>query len=45
MYTASNVGEADLYTMDPDGSHVTHVKGDVGIVEDSPSWGAYPIER
>jgi Tol biopolymer transport system component len=45
MYTASNVGEADLYTMDPDGSHVTHVKGDVGIVEDSPSWGTYPIER
>jgi dipeptidyl aminopeptidase/acylaminoacyl peptidase len=44
MYTASNVGVADLYTMDPDGSHVTHVKGDPDVIEDVPSWGTHPLE-
>jgi dipeptidyl aminopeptidase/acylaminoacyl peptidase len=44
MYTDSNVGTADLYTMDPDGSHVTHVIGEPGIIEDSPSWGTHPLE-
>jgi Tol biopolymer transport system component len=45
MYTASNVGDADLYTMDPDGTHVIHVLGEQGIIEDTPSWGTYPIEK
>jgi TolB protein len=43
MYIASNVGVADLYTMHPDGSHVTHVTGEPGIIEDSPSWGTHPL--
>jgi Tol biopolymer transport system component len=44
MYTESNVGIADLYTMDPDGSHVTHVIGEPNIIEDSPNWGTHPLE-
>jgi Tol biopolymer transport system component len=44
MYNETNVGDADLYTMDPDGSHVTHVAGEAGITEDTPSWGTHPLE-
>jgi hypothetical protein len=42
MYLGSNGGQPDLFTMNPDGSHVTQVT-DTPVIETTPSWGTYPL--
>jgi TolB protein len=43
MYLASNdSGGADLFTMNPDGTHLTQVT-DTPITENFPSWGTNPL--
>jgi WD40 repeat protein len=42
MYLASNNGQPDLFTMDPDGSHLAQVT-DTPEPENTPSWGTHPL--
>jgi hypothetical protein len=44
MYLASNNnGQPDLFTMNPDGSHLTQVTN-TPEPENTPSWGTHPLE-
>ncbi len=42
MYLGSNGRQPDLFTMNPDGSHLTQVT-DTPATENVPSWGTHPV--
>jgi Tol biopolymer transport system component len=41
MYLGSNGGQPDLFTMNPDGRHLTQVT-DTPVTENVPNWGTHP---
>jgi Tol biopolymer transport system component len=41
MYLGSNGGQPDLFTMNPDGNHLTQVT-DTPVTENFPNWGTHP---
>ena len=42
MYLGSNGGQPDLFTMNPDGSHLIQVT-DTPVTENFPNWGTNPV--
>ena len=42
MYLGSNSGQPDLFTMNPDGTHLVQVTN-TPVTENFPNWGTHPV--